>query len=99
MSDNNVEDDTGAATAEKGSSSECSDISIEKLNAEEPEVAEVEEIKSTEDDDKVFFDGLKGLSNIFTTYNNKLYMGNNAYMAKSIIIIGRRRYKCRRVSG
>jgi len=50
MSDNNVEDDTGAATAEKGSSSECSDISIEKLNAEEPEVAE---IKSTEDDDKV----------------------------------------------
>ena len=53
MSDNNVEDDTGAATAEKGSSSECSDISIEKLNAEEPEVAE---IKSTEDDDKVFFD-------------------------------------------
>ena len=51
MSDNNVEEDTGAATAEKGSSSECSDISIEKLNAEEPEVAE---IKSTEDDDKVF---------------------------------------------
>ena len=67
MSDNNVEDDTGAATAEKGSSSECSDISIEKLNAEEPEVAE---IKSTEDDDKVFFDSLKGLSNIFTIYLN-----------------------------
>ena len=59
MSDNNVEEeDTGAATAEKGSSSECSDISIEKLNAEEPEVAE---IKSTEDDDKVFFDSLKGV--------------------------------------
>ena len=68
MSDNNVEEeDTGAATAEKGSSSECSDISIEKLNAEEPEVAE---IKSTEDDDKVFFDSLKGLSNIFTIYSN-----------------------------
>ena len=62
MSDNNVEDDTGAATAEKGSSSECSDISIEKLNAEESEVAD---IKSTEDDDKVFFYGLKGLSNTF----------------------------------
>ena len=56
MSDNNVEDDTGAATAEKGSSSECSDISIEKLNAEEPEVAE---IKSTEDDDKVFLMALR----------------------------------------
>ena len=100
MSDNNIEDDTGAATAEKGSSSECSDISIEKLNAEEPEVAEIEtevaEIKSTEDDDKVFSDSLKSLSNIF---NNKLYMSNNAYMAKSIIIIGRRRYQCRRVSG
>ena len=93
MSDNNVEDDTGAATAEKGSSSECSDISIEKLNAEEPEVAE---IKSTEDDDKVFFDSLKGLYNIF---NNKLYMSNNAYMVKSIIIIGRRRYQRRRISG
>ena len=95
MSDNNVEDDTGAATAEKGSSSECSDISIEKLNAEESEVAD---IKSTEDDDKVFFYGLKGLSNTFI-YNNKLYMSNNAYTAKSIIIIGRRRYQRRRVSG
>ena len=95
MSDNNVEDDTGAATAEKGSSSECSDISIEKLNAEESEVAD---IKSTEDDDKVFFYGLKGLSNTFM-YNNKLYMRNNAYTAKSIIIIGRRRYQRRRVSG
>ena len=63
MSDNNVEDDTGAAVAEKGSSSESSDISIEKLNAEEPEVAEIE---SKEDDDKVFFGGLKGLSNTFT---------------------------------
>ena len=67
MSDNNVEDDTGVATAEKGSSSECSDISIEKLNAEEPEVAE---IKSTEDNDKVFFDGPKGASNILTIYSN-----------------------------
>ena len=50
MSDTNFDEDTGVQAGQNGSSSESSDMSIEKLN---PEDVDVPETKTVEDDEEV----------------------------------------------
>ena len=50
MSDSNTPGETGTQAAQSGSSSESSDVSIEKLNPEEPDITES---KLTEDNTEV----------------------------------------------
>ena len=67
MSDNNLPEDNGTQPAQSGSSSESSDLSIEKLNPEESDVAE---IKPVEDDEKVHTSLMWGVfSNMFHSLN------------------------------
>lgn len=50
MSDNNITGENATQASQNGSSSESSDVSIEKLN---PEESDITESKPAEDDDKV----------------------------------------------